>query len=54
METTPARDGAQLSAEPVVPCAQLSTGQPPAGGLPSGRTTRPDTATGSPWRLRER
>ncbi len=36
-------DGAHLSAVPVVPCAQLSTGQPPFGALPFGTATVPDT-----------
>ena len=33
---------------PVVPWAQATTGQPPAGGSPVGATTTPDTAIGEP------
>ena len=42
------RDGVQRSAIPVVPWAQLITGQPPRGGLPRGMTTVPETAMGRP------
>ncbi len=43
-----ARDGAQRSAIPVVPWAQLITGQPPFGALPLGTETVPETATALP------
>ena len=33
---------------PVVPCAQVMTGQPPLGALPFGIATVPETATGLP------
>ncbi len=42
-----------MSAIPVVPCAQLSTGQPPAGGWPGGIETVPVTAVSCPARVRE-
>jgi hypothetical protein len=35
-------------ASPVVPCAQLITGQPSAGIVPAGTATVPDTATSRP------
>jgi hypothetical protein len=38
------REGAQESARPVVPWAQVITGQPPFGGLPFGTATEPETA----------
>ncbi len=38
----------QRAASPVVPCAQLITGQPPAGGVPVGIATVPETATSFP------
>ena len=41
--------GAQESAAPVVPWAQVITGQPPFGGLPGGTLTEPETAVVSPW-----
>ena len=44
----PVQDGAQTSAMPVVPCDQATMGHPPAGGLPLGMNTTPDTATGPP------
>ncbi len=47
------RDGAQMSATPVVPCAQLSTGQPPSGGWPGGIEIVPDTAVSRPARVLE-
>ncbi len=31
---------------PVVPCAQATIVQPPAGGVPGGVTTMPDTTIG--------
>ena len=37
-----------MSATPVVPCVQLSTGQPPAGGRPTGIDIVPDTAMSCP------
>jgi hypothetical protein len=40
----PMIDGAQASAIPIVPCAQVITGQPPFGALPLGIATVPDTA----------
>ena len=40
---------AHWSAMPVVPCAQVSTGFP--GWAPSGTTTMPETAIGSPCRF---
>src|SRR4051812_22443155 len=43
-----ARDGAHRSARPVVPCAHVTTGQPPLGARPFGRDTVPDTATALP------
>ena len=39
---------------PVVPCAQLTTGQPCFGGLPRGSITNPDTPIALPRRLVER
>ena len=45
------RVGAQESAAPVVPCAQLITGQPPFGALPLGTLTEPETTTWSPCGL---
>jgi hypothetical protein len=39
------RDGAQLSAMPVVPCAHVRIGQPPLGALPLGRVIVPLTAS---------
>ena len=33
---------------PVVPCAQLITGQPPFGALPFGTATVPETAIAAP------
>jgi hypothetical protein len=41
-------DGAHWSAMPVVPCAQVMSGQPPFGGFPLGTVTVPETATGLP------
>ena len=35
-------------ASPVVPCAQLITGQPPAGGIPLGTAIVPETARSFP------
>src|SRR3954453_9553312 len=40
------RDGAHSSAIPDVPCAHVTTGQPPFGVLPLGIDTSPETATG--------
>ncbi|MFC7539971.1 hypothetical protein ACFQU2_11635 [Siccirubricoccus deserti] len=37
--------GAHIGARPVVPWAQVMTGQPPAGGVPAGMATVPETAT---------
>src|SRR3954453_22361935 len=42
------RDGAHSSAIPDVPCAHVTTGQPPFGVLPLGIDTSPETATGLP------
>ena len=39
------REGAHTSAMPVVPCAQVITGQPALGALPFGIATMPDTGT---------
>ncbi len=39
------RDGAHCGPFPVVPCAQLISGQPPGGGSPRGVATVPETAT---------
>ena len=39
-------DGAHRSAMPLVPWAQLTTGKPPLGAVPSGTTMVPVTATG--------
>ena len=47
------RDGAQTSATPVVPCAQVITGQPPFGGLPLGTLTEPEMASFAPCGVRE-
>ena len=47
------RDGAQLSAIPWVPCAQATTGRPPAGALPVGATINPETAMSLPSTARE-
>ena len=47
------RDGAQLSAMPWVPCAQLMTGRPPRAPRSVGATTTPDTATSEPSMARE-
>ena len=48
-----ARDGAQTSALPVVPWAQLTTGHPATGATPPGMRTYPVTATGRPSRSAE-
>ncbi len=53
IEVTPASEGAQEGARPVVPCAQLTIGKPPAGGVPPGSTTIPDTATSAPASVSE-
>ncbi|MDG4665941.1 hypothetical protein [Mycobacterium sp. 236(2023)] len=37
-----------MSAYPVVPWAQLITGQPPSGGADFGTDTVPDTTIGCP------
>ncbi len=42
------REGAQLSAMPVVPCAHVRIGQPPFGALPFGTVIVPLTASGLP------
>jgi hypothetical protein len=47
-------DGAHWSAMPVVPCAQVTIGQPPFGGVPFGTVTVPETATGLPAMPMER
>src|ERR671914_824289 len=46
----PSVDGAHGSATPTVPCAQLTTGQPSAGGVPLGTKITPVTAVFSPAR----
>ena len=46
-------EGAHCRAEPMKSWAQAMTGQPPAGGVPSGTSTTPDTATSSPLGERE-
>ncbi|UTP24804.1 hypothetical protein NMB33_30675 [Burkholderia sp. FXe9] len=35
-----------MSAIPNVPCAHATIGQPPAGGVPRGTNSAPDTAIG--------
>ena len=47
------REGAQLSAMPCVPWAQLITGRPPAGAASVGATMTPETATSDPSTARE-
>ena len=39
---------------PLVPCAQLTTGQPFLGGLPRGSITKPETPIALPRTLVER
>jgi hypothetical protein len=41
-------EGAHWSAMPVVPCAHVTTGQPPLGALVFGIETVPETAIGLP------
>src|SRR3954466_16011425 len=48
MPPSASSDGAQRSSTPVVPWAHAITGHPPAGGVPVGATTTPDTAIGVP------
>ena len=46
-------EGAQLSARPPPPCAQVTTGRPPCGAGPVGATTTPETAMSWPSTARE-